>query len=325
MRAIRFPMHATGLSISWFEFTKGELLTYQFTSRRTGRTAFTLVELLVVIAIIGVLIALLLPAVQQAREAARRMSCSNNLKQMGLALHNHHDTYGHLPNSRRDAYPNWIVDTLKFLEQNNLSDQWDRTKNYYHADNKTARETSVEQLYCPSRRGPMLSEPESLQNAEVTYAVGMVGDYAANVGTGTNDYANDVNFTGLFQLFGASGGKGEPQGLAFRDVTDGTSNTFLVGEKHVDIKQFGVGGLEFTDGGAYNGDGFNSMRFAGPSKTLARSPTETASNIFGSYHPGICQFVFVDGSVQSIPVTIDSTTLGYLAARNDGEVINTNW
>ncbi|EAQ78674.1 DUF1559 domain-containing protein [Blastopirellula marina] len=299
-------------------------MTYPISTRREGRAAFTLVELLVVIAIIGVLIALLLPAVQQAREAARRMSCSNNLKQMGLALHNHHDTYGHLPNSRRDAYPNWIVDTLKFLEQNNLSEQWDRSKNYYHADNQTARETAVEQLYCPSRRGPMLSEPESLQNSGSTFVVGMVADYAANVGTGTNDYANSATFTGLFRLFGTSG-SGAPQGLSFRDVTDGTSNTFLVGEKHVDIQKFGVGGLDFTDGGAYNGDGFNSMRFAGPSKTLARSPADTASNIFGSYHPGICQFVFVDGSVRNIPVTINATTLGYLAARNDGEVVNTDW
>ncbi|TWT29442.1 hypothetical protein Enr8_49580 [Blastopirellula retiformator] len=96
----------------------------------------------------------------------------------------------------------------------------------------------------------------------------------------------------------------------------------LVGEKHVDVDQWGVGGSTYADGGAYNGDGFNSMRFAGPGKTLARIIFDNSINIFGSHHPGVCQFVLCDGSVKAIPVTVNAATLGWLAARADGEVVS---
>ena len=118
---------------------------------RAIRRAFTLVELLVVIAIIGVLVALLLPAVQAAREAARRSQCQNHLKQIGLAVHNFEDIYKTLPHSRYDDRYTWAVEILPFVEQKSLYDQWDLTKNYYK-QNAVARMTTVPVYFCPSRR-----------------------------------------------------------------------------------------------------------------------------------------------------------------------------
>ncbi|WP_233200469.1 DUF1559 domain-containing protein [Blastopirellula marina] len=288
-----------------------------------SRIGFTLVELLVVIAIIGVLIALLLPAVQQAREAARRMSCSNNLKQIGLAMHNHHDTYGQLPNSRKDVYQTWLVDILPLIEQDNLYDQWDLTKNYYNSANQVARETAVEAYFCPSRRdGTSLLSVADTQDGNTSVVVkGALADYAGNAGTTGPDYWTDSSFNGVFyRLQGEPSSQGNQQGIPFRDITDGLSNTFMVGEKHVNQTRFGETGA--GDGGAYNGDHGNSIRKAGSGYTLARTIRDNSGSIFGSYHPGICQFVFADGSVHNIPVTINSTTLGYLAARNDGKVVS---
>src|SRR5437879_3505532 len=130
--------------------------------RSSRRSAFTLIELLVVIAIIAVLMGLLLPAVQKAREAASRIQCANNLKQIGLAMHHYENVHERLPPSRlRVGSATWMVLILPFLEQDNLHRQWDLSQSYYQ-QNAVARLTPVKIYFCPSRRtattGPTASQ-----------------------------------------------------------------------------------------------------------------------------------------------------------------------
>ena len=325
---------------------------------------FTLVELLVVIAIIGVLVALLLPAVQAAREAARRSQCTNNLKQIGLAMHNFHDVKKGLPRSRTLCYHNtWAAEIWPYMEEGIATDLYDPQKTFW-LQSQQVRHTQVTGYYCPSRRSvPQLSVlGQDDRGTAVTGINGALSDYVTCAGDGklnsdgkvTRDYIDKVIGSGSDKQGHANGVilcradgandqvcngskgvrdeswlfKGESTYINFKKITDGTSKTLMVGEKHVPT--YGSGYYRepnspqrfVYDSSIYNPDEYTVVgRFAGPLHPLAVSTDEDVKTNFGSAHAGISQFVFADGHVSSVPVEMDSVVLGYFANRHDGNTV----
>ena len=305
--------------------------------QREGRRGFTLVELLVVIAIIGVLVSLLLPAVQSARESARRSSCTNNLRQIGLALHQFHGTYNGLPPSRYlNGSPSWFALILPLLERQAESELWDLRQLYYAEINRNARETVLPVFRCPSRTGPLLAFNRFGDSGD-TRTAGAVGDYAGCAGNnerGGDRFwrpgANGTIITAEMFDFNPSGRRDWQSDISFEMITDGLSTTFLAGEKHVPI------GAEDRQGSLYNGDNQNNCaRVAGLVAPLAfskddltrcrqisgcggRTTQPCICDTFGSWHPSVCQFVFADSHVETISVAADLTIIDRMAARDDG-------
>jgi hypothetical protein len=312
----------------------------------------------------------LLPAVQKVREAAARMQCSNNLKQLALAVHGYHDVNGFFPPVRvanQDGWATWCVLILPYIEQDNVYKLWN-IQLKYAAQSAAAREAQIKTFFCPSRRGPGgLSTVETFDSADnvtpppwnstgsqyrfsaANHPAGSLTDYAANVGDfrGTNNNINgewfNVNSNGVIILARSTA---PAQGAAtnatpvttftglvnMTGVSDGTSNTFLIGEKHVIQGAFGR--LKAGDGPAFSGAWTSYCgRVAGLEDPLGQGPNDLLRSTsgdafwarkFGSWHTGVCQFAFTDGSVRGIRNTIDTTTLRWLAARADGNVVNLN-
>src|SRR5262245_778218 len=303
-----------------------------FLSRR--RRGFTLIELLVVIAIIAVLVGLLLPAVQASREAASRLRCANNLKQIGVAVHNFHDTYSQLPPAGigGDGEATWAVFILSFLEQANLYNQCNLSLEYnYYRSPTTAVGTQLSVYYCPSRRSPPQLSITGFSRPPWGGSPGALSDYAANGGN-TTEVLSDTRFM-LGPLVYSDTVFDKVNNLvvswrsrtSFADITDGLSNTLLIGEKHVRPTEFGK--ETEGDNSVYNDDNtltlarFVGRQTAGPiDRPLAASPRDSyrPEERFGSYHAGLCQFLLSDGSVRPIRVGIDLGTLTRLAVRNDG-------
>jgi prepilin-type N-terminal cleavage/methylation domain-containing protein len=318
-------------------------------SRRT-RAGFTLIELLVVIAIIAVLIGLLLPAVQKVREAAARTSCSNNLKQIALGMHNFHDAYGCFPWGRSKGAldsPSWAAITLPFIEQSAIWAQFTnpvingtsynmitrpegansfpkftthnliRTQFWRDSGAPTA---PVPVYFCPARRAPMVAEVSADGNSRTQ---GICGDYGVNYGSNTaGATAND----GAFRW-----NSGNDVGMRVTDIVDGSSNTLLLGEKHVrpdmlgKAPQPGVRGTQTlvtdNDVSIYSSLPWDvSGRKAGPTFPLALSPTDDYLAQFGSWHAAVVQFALGDGSVRSLKSSTSTDALAALADRNDGRV-----
>jgi prepilin-type N-terminal cleavage/methylation domain-containing protein/prepilin-type processing-associated H-X9-DG protein len=288
-------------------------------SRHRG---FTLIELLVVIAIVGTLLALLLPAVQKAREAAARMSCQNNLKQIGLAFHGHHDTHGFFPTGGWDwttppTYLNgqpavgaqqtagWAFQILPHLEAENIARGGTATNDLDRT--LIAVGTPHKVFFCPSRRPPQTvtwSHPEYLGGRAVTHAL---CDYAAS-----NYHSDPANQTGVVrQKF--------PNRIA--DISDGTTNTFMVGEKRLNLRFLGQPQENDSVGYTCGWD-------KDPVRTTDKGPkpdhfgdTDTTKR-FGSSHPGRFNAVFADGSVRPISYSIDPVLFSYLGNKSDGQAIN---
>ncbi|UUO07163.1 DUF1559 domain-containing protein [Blastopirellula sp. J2-11] len=298
------------------------------------RLGFTLVELLVVIAIIGVLIALLLPAIQQAREAARRMSCTNNLKQVGLALHNYHDTLGQFPPGHSlssdcsKQYGSWVVAILPGMEQTSLRELYVDTTDWWRGENQPARAIEVDTLVCAS--------DVNVANYNTTYDFGFRGNYAANIGIGTysrSQCGSPDDHTGLTTkgpfLLNAK--------VGMRDITDGTSNTFAIGEIRRVNSNDSRGAL-FADAGS------NLLAFDfGPNPTSAditercvnqpENGLPCSSNGSGgphrlsarSLHPGGVNMLLFDGSVRFVPETVSLTTWQGMASMNGQEVVDSSF
>jgi len=311
-----------------------------FPGGRANARGFTLVELLVVIAIIGILIALLLPAVQAARESARKAQCGSNLRQIGIALQAFHADHKRLPPSRfSERYTTWFALILGHIGEDTLADRWRVNQPYSVAVNKVPRETSVSVYRCPSRGIDYDLVTDRQGTTENTNVPGAPGDYAGNAGTQRlplNDPrywrpdANGVIFTAdLFDRPGSSGSNWESE-MTFDRITDGLSKTILVGEKHVPA------GETRRQGSLYNGDNQNNCaRVAGPQAPLANSPIDTTAcrdvagcqdcicDNFGSWHIGLVQFVFADGHVSAISVATNANVMELLAIRDDGKEAGT--
>jgi prepilin-type N-terminal cleavage/methylation domain-containing protein/prepilin-type processing-associated H-X9-DG protein len=335
---------------------------------RPVRSGFTLIELLVVIAIIAILIALLVPAVQKVREAAARAQCQNNLKQIGLAVHNYHDSTKQLPPSYvRQDWATWAVFILPYLEQDNIYKLWDVQLRYYDQPNKgnasldpTPRNVPV--YFCPSRRGV---EGFSVDNGGtdkdvpsaftgMAHRPGGLSDYAASHGTDVATLEGNgalsiglpmsavqpggAPWTNLASMFSSPLGTRITSWVSqtkFASITDGTSNTLLIGEKYVrPAMRWGKN----EDRSVYNGQFARVFRRAAGAPTkvttppaapfplvtdlkdawIGTTPIRETFQRFGSWHSGVCQFVFCDGSVRTVNTSVTDATLGRLAERADG-------
>ena len=316
--------------------------------RRRPRVGFTLVELLVVIAIIGVLVGLLLPAVQAAREAARRMSCSNNLKQIGLAMHNYHDTFKTLPyghktevageSHRRDT---WFHRTLPFIEQQAYYDLYMAPPlpffdyEYIHRLPKSIAGTPIPAFMCPSDpSSPGLGGGGSLNGFQGNYAVNAGGgspatDVNAGITTPINKDMMQADNGGMFM-------RGRALGL--KACIDGTTNTLLASEGIIRGNSTSAWGeLGGYWGGAPHGSfGFSTAEspntqipdrvYTCKSSTWPGAPCESGNtlgltgrwNFARSQHPGGVQVVLCDGSVRFVGESVERMTWRSLGNRQDG-------
>ncbi|MCA8991984.1 MAG: DUF1559 domain-containing protein [Planctomycetaceae bacterium] len=311
-------------------------------TRTRLRKGFTLIELLVVIAIIAVLIALLLPAVQQAREAARRSQCKNNLKQIGLGLHNYHDTFNSFPPGGvtmgnccgTRSGTNWAISILPYVEQAPLYNMYDF--NSFNEDpglnngNQFVREQIVPVYNCPSDINVGRRErPESGPGANLQYAM---SSYRAVMGTsdgnGWQDNRDNFNTGNRRALKGALHTVSDISGTEqMRDIIDGTSTTLMIGEYSTKTRprrgtfwaytytSYSLSSVHNNQSRTLISDYDRCVAIGGP------GGSNSCKRAFGSFHVGGIQFLMADGAVRFISENIDLNTLGGLGTIQNGEVI----
>jgi len=322
---------------------------------RVGRGGFTLVELLVVIAIIGILIALLLPAVQAAREAARRLECQNHLRQLAVAALNHEQTHGHYPTGGwgyfwigdpdrgfgEDQPGGWPFNLLPFVEQDELyqlpaDGNPNVVTNEQKAGSTLLTKMPLATLNCPSRR-PSILYPKPWDGTFIAYNandnpaddnMAARTDYAANAGCHSTHWhqAGPSSLSGVatYGWLDTSAYYGvcfQRSTIRVSDISDGTTNTLLLGEKYLMPDAYATGNVgadneSFYAG--YNNDHYRLTYYP----PLQDRPGYDHTDIFGSAHTTGCHFVFCDGSVHAISYEVDAVVFLHLGDRRDGETID---
>lgn len=309
------------------------------------RRGFTLIELLVVITIIAILIALLLPAVQAIREAAMRIQCSNNMRNVGLALHNYHQGHRKLPFAcgyNKAVTGTWVAMVLPYVEQQALYDQFDFNVKMNHRNNKTAVTTPLPLFTCPA--DPVAANPvltERCQSCPDCPPEGMGLWYPASMGPtspdncsfcseGKNSYCcqghnygsrgPEGNFVGMFGRY--------PKSVRFSQVRDGLSNTFLIGESLPGECFHNMAfGSNFPLSGTTIPLGIRAEPSEVPQKGMSNGTLHKINPHwklcgFKSMHPGGAFFVMSDASVHFIANTIDYKLYNELGTRNGGEPVS---
>lgn len=296
----------------------------------SGRFAFTLVELLVVIAIIGILVSLLLPAVQSAREAARRMQCSNHLKQLSLACLNHESALRILPDggeqywserTKHDGVPHvaplqnwgWEYQILAYVEDGSI---WSL------ADDAQVKGKVITILFCPGRRAPQFIEGRGL----TCYAGNAGSDMTGNNGWGM--LGNGLDGVIVRRPNGAVDRSVSVE--LSRHLTDGTSKTLLAGEKCLNLGLLGQSQTD-DDSGYWDGWDWDIVRWGhlqpsrdwnNPSTGVAHSGNVPLHGAFGGPHPGGFNAAIADGSVRTVSFSIDAQVFRMFCSRDDGGIID---
>jgi prepilin-type N-terminal cleavage/methylation domain-containing protein len=293
--------------------------TLPFHPAPAPRKGFTLIELLVVIAIIGVLIGMLVPAVQAVRESANRTQCANNLRQMGLALHSYHDARKHLPAPRGTHTPTplftefrgWMCEILPYIEQENLAASM-YTNPWYNGFFATFN-TPVPTYLCPADPRDLYNIPSG--NGAVTSYLGVTGS--------DNDINIQVNgpTNGIFNI--------SSPGIRLTEITDGTSNTLMLGERPPTANLFeGWWGASDYDnllstrqlyGDLFGASGCVIPGLFGPGSS--DGPCNGDGNHFWSYHGTGANWVFGDASVRFLPYSASALAIP-MGSRNGGEVVD---
>jgi prepilin-type N-terminal cleavage/methylation domain-containing protein len=309
---------------------------------------FTLVELLVVIAIIGILVGLLMPAVQGAREAARQTQCSNNVKQLGLGASQGVATVGFFPTGGwgntcvgdptrgfdKKQPGGWIYNLLPFIELGVLHDvAVSATADNFNQLNALQTQTPMDLFICPTRRRVALYPFQSRDYWNMdrsTLTKCSKTDYAINVGTiGDNELGCPSGVSSLATGDACTIWPTEGwNGISFirsqvmpSDITDGLSSTILLGEKEIDSNHY-TDGTVACDNHCIMAGLDNDMYRLTTTQPVQDRPGLSSDTQFGGAHPGLCIFVFCDGSVHKISNSVDLATFRNLGCRNDGNVVN---